>query len=170
MAFPVLDRTRDPIKAGIEAKVPDVVKTGYSSALAQVIVAYYTQWLLEKVLYFILIILGQHYRRISGCQAELWSWRLGGESACIEASYPGTIQLYQVVQVADARYWDSKLQLGGEELRHLVATYVASSCSSMSGSKLLTWWVAKVDCQWEGTHCTTLIISNNCFNLVSLLA
>ena len=65
MASSVLDQTRD-FKAGIEAKVPDVVKTGYSSALAQVIVAYYTQWLLEKVLYFILIILGQHCRPISG--------------------------------------------------------------------------------------------------------
>ena len=43
MAFPVLDQTRDPIKAGIEAMVPDVVKTGYSSALAQVVIAYYTQ-------------------------------------------------------------------------------------------------------------------------------
>ena len=42
MASSVLDQTRD-FKAGIEAKVPDVVKTGYSSALAQVIVAYYTQ-------------------------------------------------------------------------------------------------------------------------------
>ena len=42
MASPVLDQTSD-LRAGIEAKVPDVVKTGYSSALAQVVLAYYTK-------------------------------------------------------------------------------------------------------------------------------
>ena len=91
MTSPAVDQVLG-LKAGIEAKVPDVVSTGFNSALAQVQRLICTCSLDSH---------SKGYVRSSifRCQAFLRHRQLGREDACLEASHAGALRLHQVIRL-----------------------------------------------------------------------
>ena len=91
MTSPAVDQVLG-LKAGIEAKVPDVVSTGFNSALAQVQRLMCTFSLDSHST-------GYVCSSIFRCQAFLWHRQLGREYACLEGSHAGALRLHQVTRL-----------------------------------------------------------------------
>ena len=89
LASPAMDQVLG-LKAGIESKVPEVITTGFNSALAQV-----TR--LICISQFIFICTGHVCSSIFRCQTFLRHRQLGRENARLEASHAGALRLHQVI-------------------------------------------------------------------------
>ena len=89
LASPVVEQALD-LKAGVSGKIPEVVKTSYTTALDKVSPSI-PLWNLNPWLF-----LGCHGGGFSGRHPLLRSGYLGGEGSCLEAVHAGILQVDQV--------------------------------------------------------------------------